>query len=188
MYQKLELYDYRIKNRKYSTLFLIILWLMGISLIGAVFLGVANKVITISPYTVIIMFHAVAILSVVWLGVSRWISDIVSRLISDIKSFHAKEKLKKCPDDEILWKIFDLDGSNKKGMDFYNKRVMVDIFGNDIRKPNELVFGKSLPGGKKNKIVPFKEFKFKYIPFSWTSIERYINEEGKETVVFWYDL
>lgn len=64
----------------------------------------------------------------------------------------------------------------------------VEWFGNDIRKPNELVFGRSGPGGKKNKIVPFKEFKFKYIPSSWTSIGRYINEEGKETVVFWYDL
>ena len=187
MYQKIELYDDRIKNMKYSTFFLIILWLMGISLIGAVFLGVANKVITISPHTFIILFHAVAILSVVWLGVSRWISDIISGLISDIKCFHAKVKLKKCPDDEVLWKEFDLDGSNK-GMDFYNKQVIVDIFGNDIRKPNELVFGRSGPGGKKNKIVPFKEFKFKYIPSNWTSIERYINEEGKEMVVFWYDL
>lgn len=188
MYQKIELYDDRIKDMKYSTPFLIILWLMGISLIGAVFLRMTNKVITIPPYTFIILFHAIAILSVVWLGVSRWISDIISRLISDIKNFHAKEKLKKCPDDEILWMKFDLDSSIKKGMNFYNKRVMVDIFGNDIRKPNELVFGRSGPGGKKNKIVPFKEFKFKYIPSSWTSIERYINEEGKETVVFWYDL
>lgn len=188
MYQKIELYDDRIKNMKYSTLFLIILWLMGISLIAAVFLGVANKVITISPYTFIFLFHAVAILSVVWLGVSRWISNIVSRLISDIRRFLAKEKLKKSPNDEILWKKFDLDSLNKKGMNFYNKRVMVDIFGNDIRKPNELVFGRSMPGGKKNKIVPFKEFKFKYIPSNWTSIKRYINVEGKEMVVFWYDL
>lgn len=65
--------------------------------------------------------------------------------------------------------------------------VMLDMFGNDIRKPNALILG-TLGRAKKNKILPFKDFNFRYLPSSWTSIERYINEEENEMVVFWYDL
>lgn len=52
---------------------------------------------------------------------------------------------------------------------------------------NHLVLGTS-GKSRKNKIVPLNEFSFDLLPQKWLSIQKVIDDNGKEKVVFWYEL
>ena len=52
---------------------------------------------------------------------------------------------------------------------------------------NLLVLGTS-GKSRKNKIVPLNEFSFDLLPQKWLSIQKVIDDNGKEKVVFWYEL
>lgn len=52
---------------------------------------------------------------------------------------------------------------------------------------NHLVLGTS-GKSRKNKIVSLNEFSFDLLPQKWLSIQKMIDDNGKEKVVFWYEL
>lgn len=52
---------------------------------------------------------------------------------------------------------------------------------------NHLVLGTS-GKSRKNKIVPLNEFSFDLLPQKWLSIQKVIDDNGKENVEFWYEL
>lgn len=52
---------------------------------------------------------------------------------------------------------------------------------------NYLVLGTS-GKSRKNKIVPLNEFSFDLLPQKWLSIQKVIDDNGKEKVEFWYEL
>lgn len=52
---------------------------------------------------------------------------------------------------------------------------------------NHLVLGTS-GKSRKNKIVPLNEFSFDLLPQKWLSIQKVIDDNGKEKVAFWYEL
>lgn len=67
----------------------------------------------------------------------------------------------------------------KNGQGIGMSRVMIT--------PNSLVLG-AIGKCRKNKIVPLNEFSFDLLPQKWISIQKVIDDNGKEKVEFWYEL
>lgn len=70
------------KIMKHSILWIILLWMMGIGFIGYAFLNSTNIMINSSSLFFIFVIDVIAIFSIIWLGISRWIVESISRLIN----------------------------------------------------------------------------------------------------------
>lgn len=71
---------------KHSTLWIFLIWCIGISLIGLLFIDtLRNMIINTKTIIFVILIDIISIFSVVWLGISRWIVDSISTLKQEAK-------------------------------------------------------------------------------------------------------
>lgn len=71
---------------KHSTLWIFLIWTLGISLLGYLFIDIKIEIV-FNTHTIafILLIDMISIFSVVWLGVSRWIVRTISTLRQEIK-------------------------------------------------------------------------------------------------------